>query len=229
VIALKMNKRCPFVPPTRQLIFLCFDLCVKPKETIQVDTKRPENNRGIGVFEFIDLEKDGILYNGYQIIMEGDIRDFMEDHYKAQLVLGSAILLRLPALSYSFLHDQEEYEKRAKSADLFCPSTEEAHQAARKRLERDASRRERLVLLQFPDDLELSNKPFSPDSTDGEIDFDLLPITINVPVGEKELPMTITRISWKVSVAEKEARAAKKDSPEEPAQKKGAAKLANIF
>lgn len=198
------------------------------KETIPVDTKRPENNRGIGIFEFTDLEKDGHLYNGYQITMEGDIRDFMEDHYKAQLV-GNAVLLRLPALSYSFLNDQEEYEKRAKSADLFCPTTEEAHQAARKRIERDASRRERLVLLEFPENLELSNKPFSPDSTDGEIDFDLLPITIHVPVGEKELPMTITRISWKVSVAEMEPRAAKKEAPEEQAQTKGAAKLANIF
>jgi hypothetical protein len=196
-----------------------------------VDTKRPENNRGIGVFEFTDLEKDGHLYNGYQITMEGDIRDFMADHYKAQLVGNNSILLRLPALSYSFLHDQEEYEKRAKSSDLFCPTTEEAHQAARKRIERDDSRRERLVLLEFPENLELSNKPFSPDSTstDGEIDFDLLPITINVLVGEKELPMTITRISWKVSVAEKERRPAKKDAPEGASQTKGAAKLANIF
>ena len=196
-------------------------------ETIQVDTKRPENNRGIGVFEFTDLEHDGLLYNGYQVTVEGDIRDFMADHYKAQLV-DRSILLRLPALSYSFLCDNKEYESRAKAAGLFVPSIEEAHQAARKRIERDKVRRERLVLLEFPENLELSTKPFSPDSTDGEIDFDLLPITINVSVGEKELPLTITRISWKVSIAE-EPRAAKKDAPEESSQKKGVAKLASFF
>ncbi|CAB9504247.1 expressed unknown protein [Seminavis robusta] len=200
-------------------------------EVIQVDTKFPENNCGIGIFEFADAENGGYLHNGYEITMEGDVRDLVADAYKATLVGERDILLRVPAMSYSFLHNHEEFQKRAKSNDLYCPSTEEAREQARKRILKDPSRQDRFILLEFPEGVKLTNKIFSPESTDGEIDFDLMPITIDVELNGKELPMTITRISWRVTTEARKRRPVRKDKSEEAggATTKGASKLANLF
>jgi hypothetical protein len=67
---------------------------------------------------------------------------------------------------------------------------------------------------------------YSPDSTDGEIEFFMVPYQTTFVSGGKEFTMTVATVLWKVSVLEEKWRVVK--APDEKG-KKGAAKLAKLF
>ena len=54
--------------------------------------------------------------------MEVDLWDIMQDHYTAQLLGPHEVLVQVPAYSYTWLHDDQEYNQ-----DQKCPITKQCH------------------------------------------------------------------------------------------------------
>ena len=52
---------------------LCCLLSSYPVDEIFVDINFPEQNREVQVVSFTDVEKDGVLHNGFDIMMDVDI------------------------------------------------------------------------------------------------------------------------------------------------------------
>ena len=67
-------------------IFLFPNFCFVPPspggevEIIEVDIKHPERNREVKVIHFTDVEKAGVLHNGFDIMIDGiDQRDYTDE------------------------------------------------------------------------------------------------------------------------------------------------------
>ena len=64
--------------------------------------------------------------------MEGDLRDLIEhDVYKAYLYSNHEILVKVPAMSYSLLHDSELFVAQSKLFGTHCPRTQQAQDVDR--------------------------------------------------------------------------------------------------
>jgi hypothetical protein len=61
------------------------------------------------VVKFTDVEKGGVLHDGFDILVEGDVRDFDEDKYGARVLNDNQVLLTIPAAKYSYIHDFETF------------------------------------------------------------------------------------------------------------------------
>jgi hypothetical protein len=153
-----------------------------------------------------DVKKDGVLYNGYEVVFYADVQDVIDKKYKAVLTSDYEILVHMPSISRAFLDNSDELEKQQKAAKVHCPRTQEAHDVARNGILKDVQRQTKYRLLRFPHDLgSLSNLVFSPDSTDGDITVEPFPLKSKY----KGAPSTVARLSWKVSTVENEKRVVK--------------------
>jgi hypothetical protein len=173
---------------------------------IDVNLNYPERNREVKVVEFENVKKDGVLHNGFEIQMEVDIRDYINDKYKANLVDKNEILIEMPTVSHAWLHDSDEYNKKVVAFKLHCPRTEEAHTVQRNMILSDESRQKKKILLRFPAGIELSNQHYSPDGINGEIEMEMVPFDADVTVGNKTFAMTVASVYWKVSQVEAQPR-----------------------
>ena len=170
----------------------------------------PENNDQVQVFHFTSVKKDGALHDGFEIAMEVDMRYLLEDKYSAHLISSNEIMICLPSMSYTFLYNSEAHTKRLMAMGSLCPRTEEVHDVARNQILSERMRQTRHLLLQFPVDLELSNDIYSPESEEGEIEFESVPTVEEIEFNNESFKITTLRVSWKVSLIEKKKRSVKK-------------------
>jgi len=177
---------------------------------IDVDIRHVENNGEFEVFVLTDVLKEGVLHNGYEVVIYADLEDVIAGKCKAVLSNDHEILVDMPSISRSFLDDSEELVKQQKAAKVHCQRTQEAHDVARNGILKDVKRQTKCRLLRFSQDLgPLSNAVCSPQSTDGEIKVEPFPLKHDFTVKTNALTSTIVRVSWKVSVVEVEKRVAK--------------------
>lgn len=199
-----------------------FFCCCCLTEVIDVDIFHPEQNREFQVFEFTDVNEGGILHNGFEIVIEGDLRDIFEGKYNAYLYSDNEIMVHMPSMSHAFLHESEMLIKKQKAHDTHCSRTQESHDVARNKILKDERRQTKRLLLRFPQDMELSNNVYSPQSSDdGEIEIETLPFKSEFEAGGHKVTTVTVRISWKVSIVEEEKRVVKSSTD----SNKAAAKL----
>jgi hypothetical protein len=214
-------------------LFLClltaFLLLPPPPDkvdVIEVDINCPERNREVKVVQFRDAEIDGILHNGFEIIMEGDLRDLMLDKYSAKLVSDNEILISMPSASHYWLHEPELYFNKCKAFNIHCPRAREAHDVARNDILADEERQIRSLLLRFPENTILSNRHYSPKTTDNDLEFEVVPFQTTFVLLGKQFTTTVATIVWKIAVFEEKRRVVVAQSSK---GKKGEAKLASRF
>jgi hypothetical protein len=71
---------------------------------ISVNQNEPERNILFTVMPFHDVEDhNGDLHNGYEIILKGDLSDYIQDKYMATVANKNEVLLELPCASASYL------------------------------------------------------------------------------------------------------------------------------
>jgi hypothetical protein len=208
------------------LTFLLLPPSPDKAEVIEVDIVHPECNREVRVVEFRDVEKDGVLHNGYEIAMEGDLRDLTSDKYKAQLVGENEILITMPSVSHYWLHAPKDYFEKVEAFNIDCPRTKEAHDVARNAILDDEDRQTKLLLLRFPENIALSNNHYSPTAIDFELDSEVVPFESSFKVANKQFKTTTTAIYWKIAIIEEKKRVVKAIDDK---GKKGEAKLAQRF
>ena len=200
---------------------------ISAEELIEVDVEHSERNHGVYILYFTNVENDGILHDGFEVTLEVDFRDLLDDKYSAHLLpSGNEIMLRMPSMSYSFLYESEKYDEQLKNVGLHCPRTQEAQDVERNHILSDNARQTRLVLLRFPSHMELSNLIYSPKSQDGEIDFEPVSYASNAEFNGQIFPMIKTRVSWKVSLVEPKMRVVRASAN---AKQKCKTKLANCL
>ena len=178
-----------------------------PTEVIDVDIKNPERNREVLVYAFSNVEIDGVLHNGYEVVMEGDIRDLVKHVvYQAHLVTTNEILIQVPSMSYSRLQEPELLVAQSKEFGSHCPRIQEAHDVARHEILAEESRKIKYLLLRFPKEVVLSNHVFSPKSENCEIEMKLVPYDTSLVFPSKNFRLTVTQVSWKVAIEEEKKR-----------------------
>jgi hypothetical protein len=216
-----MNPRCgaflPGITTCGRLLSLLLSFsplssffCCCLTGVIDVDIHHVENNGEFEVFVLTDVNKEGVLHNGYEVVIYADLEDVIAGKYKAVLSNDHEIIVDMPSISRSFLDNSDELVKQQKAANLHCQRTQEAHDVARNGILKDVKRQTKRRLLRFSEDLDpLSNIVYSPQSTDGEIDISPFPLKRSFKIKEKEFNSTIVRVSWKVSTLEIEKRVVK--------------------
>jgi hypothetical protein len=194
-------------------------------EIINIDIVYPERNWEVKVIQFRDAEMNGILHNGFEISMEGDLQDLMKDKYKAQLVRDHDILISMPSSSHYWLHEPKEYFDQVTAFGIDCPCTKEAHDVAQNAILSDKNCHVKLLLLYFPEQMALSNHHCSPNAGDHELEFKVVPFTSTFGLLGKKFNMTPVTISLKIAVFEEKWHVAREDDK----GKKGEAKLSARF
>jgi hypothetical protein len=225
------GKRRVVLSPVAFLLFFLTSLLLvvpPPPEIIDVNIERPECNREVTVFHLNSVDIDGALYDGYEITVDGDMRDVIADKYKAWLRSHNEVVVQIPSIGTVFLNNAAFFNERMKEAKVHCARTQESHDVARNKILKDEKRQTKRLLLRFPSDKELSNTVYSPKSLGGEIELQVVPIKTEfiIDAGDAsdttrkhKFMTTIARVSWKIAVIGKETRETK------PSGNKGAAKL----
>jgi hypothetical protein len=177
-------------------------------QVIKIDVEYPERNGEFKVFAFTDQEKDGVLHNGFEIELEGDLRFFVDDKYKAHLISGTEILVEMPSVNFSFLYETEQYMEHVTAFNMYYQRTAEARAVTRNMILNDESRQTKFILLRFPENIELSNQHYSADNeTDsGEIESKIIPIQSTFNFHGRTYGKTFASIIWRVSIVENKKR-----------------------
>lgn len=181
-------------------------------EIRDVDCINSERNWPFKIFFFRDVEKDGILRNGVMIMLEADLRDIITDRFKATQVTANEISIEVPSMSAAMLHDTKGTVEAMKHFNNFCQRCNDSFETVRNAIVGDEKRQKYVTLLRFPSDAQFNNMVFSPDSHDGEIDFDFTPFTIDDGIlDDINVSMnTPSIIFWKIAFYEKEPRVVKR-------------------
>lgn len=186
---------------------------------IDIDIENPERNREVKIIPFVNVVQDGVLHNGFDIAIDAiDMRDYVQDMYKAELISANEILLKMPSASHAWLNEPRTAN---------CPRTQEAYEVARNSILLSDDRKIKLLLLRFPGSITLSNQHYSPQSMNGEIECDFAMKDTSFTFDGKNLKSVVTTVFWKVSVVEEQQRIVKQST--NSGKKKGAAKLSKYL
>lgn len=170
---------------------------------IDVDINRPENNREVKVIKFMNVVKDGVMHNGFEIILDGDMQDFLADKYHGKLISDHEVLLTIPSMNHAYLHDLESFYNKQKFYETFCPRSQESHDIARYAICADSNRQSKKLLLRFPDDLVLSAAHYhAKDAPEGELNCDMIDHDAGFTWNGRVFVNMLYTVQWKVSILE---------------------------
>lgn len=124
---------------------------------------------GLFVFRITDFaDKKGRLHNGYQILWVGDFHAAIAGQVKVNLVNPTEVLVTLPGVPTSFLKATEETILQLKSRVF--ESVRNAYTTGVSKMRKDPNSTLFQVIISFEKTGErLTNKTFSPNSTNGEV------------------------------------------------------------
>lgn len=174
---------------------------------INVDVNFPEQNREVKVVPFTDVNKDGILHNGFDIMMDCDIRDFIAGSYKAELISSSKVLISLPSTSHTYLHDFGAFfEELKKTPEDFCDRAELGHGVARNAIiGGDKARQTKKLMLCFPEHIVLvMNQHYCKSKM--ELKSHIVPFKTKFDWNGNKLVRFHDVVFWKVVIHEDEPR-----------------------
>lgn len=155
--------------------------------------------------------KEGVLHDGFQIMLEGDMRDYIADKYVAWVISDNEILLKIPSVGLSYINDFDLFFDEQKRWKTFCPRLQEGHNVARNAISDDEDRQVKKLLLRFPDDIVLADRFYFEDgSPDGELHVDVVQYDSTHIWNGITFPNTKYIVYWKVAIKEDSDRVVKK-------------------
>lgn len=185
------------------------------------------------------------VYNGYEIRLCADIRDIQNDMFLARIVGPNEILVQVPMVPFSQLHEAKEQSNHENEAGDFMTEMFVAREVERnKYIAKNGSlpqkANKKLYLLRIvdtseaidkPQKIPISNEVFSPKTLRGEIDYEIIPVAGKFKLdpsdpSSKEGQILSVTLKWRVTVKEDEPRKLVVDDSKES---KGASKLAKAF
>jgi hypothetical protein len=198
-----------------------------------MDLLHPEVNGELKVHPFVNVEQNGVLHNGIALKIKCDPRDYIAGKCKAHLQPSmNEILVEIPSMSHDELHEFEKINAMKKALGIHCPRLEEAENVARNEILASPDRQKKCFLLRVPDEMILSNKHYSPESQENEIENDIVFIETgwDVPLSNppKNYPMLAAWVLWKVSIVEVQPRIVKNESSANPQAAKLAKRLSGM-
>jgi hypothetical protein len=179
---------------------------------IPVDTVKPENNGGVMVLPFSDVEIANVeigtfLLNGVALEKHVDIRDLSSNKYKAFLVSDHEVLLVEPAVPFPFLHLSEKVYEKQEAHGLYCDRAQQGREVVKNAILHDKGRQTKRIMLVFPDEYPLTMEHTSRDNKKtGEIPFELIPIQSEYTVGGMVHKITDVFMQWKLHYIEETPR-----------------------
>jgi len=119
---------------------------------IEVDVKKPENNREVIITQFVDVEHQGRLRDGFEILLQADSRDYGDDLYKAQQVSSNEILVEMPSMPAAYLENFEEnfFTAQKDNQDAYCVELEKQHRVTVNTIKETKERQIKCLILRFP-------------------------------------------------------------------------------
>ena len=127
---------------------LCFLSAV-----IEANVNCPEANREVTLYQVINIVgvvKTEERYHGYSIHLPIDMRwtldDDTVDHYSARVWKDDSILIRIPAMEYTVLHNREEFNASVTKENVVDAVDHSRHEFVNNKDNREWQ----YLLLQFP-------------------------------------------------------------------------------
>ena len=163
-----------------------------------VDVEHPEQNGDFTIVPFTDCEKEGKLHNGFDILIDGDIPDYINERYKARQVAPCDILVSRPLARFPYHEHFDKFFDILKESNEFCERTKVAHDITRNVIRIDDSRKNKHVILRFPDEMPLSTRYYS--DADGELTTECVPFEYEVEFDGQTFTRSQDTVFWKVAV-----------------------------
>ena len=173
------------------------------------------------VVPFTDVEKDGVLHNGFDIVVQGEIADFVKGRFKAKKLTDNEVLVEMPSASNSYLNHLDNFFENLKRFRIHCNRAQLGHEVARNAILDDDARMTKRLVLRFPEYIILSAHQYT-DST-GNLSCELIPCQSEFFWQERTITQVHDYILWKVAIQEEEPRVVKCPVADES---EGVAKLA---
>ena len=201
-----------------------FSLLYPVHAVIDVDLKHPERNREFLVIPFTDVEKDGVLHNGVEImIMDGSLQDYLQDRYKAWKIKSNEVLVSVPSAAYHYIEDFSDFfDELKKCPGVHCQRAQLGHDVARNAIMDDSTRHLKHILLRFPEEIVLDPRNYS--DSDGELTCDWCSYKTRFEKDGHIFEREHDILFWKIAVEEESSRVLKRTDTT-----KGAARLSARF
>ena len=160
----------------------------------------PERNREVFVFHFKDeVDKQGVLHNGFAVEMDLDIRDFREGLYSAELVSSPEFMIKAPGQPATYTLDFLVAADAEAKGRRKCENLHQARNVARNGIQDDPDRCVKHIILAFPSHIKLSNTIYSSGLPTGMIKMEILPTQATLQLSNgKSITLHRNRAVWKV-------------------------------
>lgn len=178
---------------------------------MKVDPSLPEMHRKVLIVPFQDHTDNGVLHNGFGIeVLGADFAMYKEGKYKAWLRTTHSVVVQFPTAPSSFLKHVLLYQRERNRLGGHSETYEVARRVVLNRLLANVSRQTYTVEFVFPEEYELSNIVFSPNSAPlGQIDPQVTPVLIPTAVNETTtLTGIVVDVCFAVTIVEEEPRVA---------------------
>jgi hypothetical protein len=198
-------------------------------DVIDVDVEYPERNREVLIVGFTDVAKEGVLHNGFDIVVPAvDMRDYLTDKYKLELVSHNELLLTMPAVHAWNLANFDKFFKHQEKYNHLCLRLKQGHDVFHNSILSETKRLTKYLLLRFPKNCALSTRHYSEHKT--ELTCKIAPL-LDVSFdwkNKKGIPQNTNVVYWKVSVKEFRERVVEKKTIDD-SQTKGEKELSKLF
>jgi hypothetical protein len=178
---------------------------------------------------FTDVAKEGVLHNGFDIVIPAaDMRDYLMDMYKLELVSNNELLLMMPSVSAWTLSNFDKFFAHQEKYNHLCLRSKQGHDVFRNSILSEKKRLTKYLLLRFPENLILSTEHYSEHKT--ELTCKMAPM-LDVSFdwkNEKGIPQQTNIVYWKVAVKESRERVVESKSVD-TSQTKGEKELSKLF
>ena len=123
----------------------------------------PEDNGEFLIISCPAVNVENAIRDAVSItVLKADMRDIIHGNYKAWVVAPNKVLVKMPTLPYGLANQSDEYfENLNDNVPDNTPAIIQHHTAAVRAIQNDANRKSKLVMLVFPEDVEIDNAVFS--------------------------------------------------------------------
>jgi hypothetical protein len=199
-----------------------FNFHLNLADLIVVNLTYPERNREVQVFCFENYRDDGTgdIVNGFQIMVDADVRDYEKDLFKLEIVHDNELLLHMPSLPYHLQYDSALRHRTLVAMELLSDRCQEAQEICISDILSATSRQKKKLRLRFPEGICLANM----ESLDSVLPLTFEPYKYPTTIFGPNTPhQWVCSVSWMVANLETRRKA------QGSAVKSTTAKLSDLF
>jgi hypothetical protein len=158
------------------------------------------------VTKFNDVKVNGILHNRFDLMIQGDMRDYIKDLYRAEIISKNAIKVSMPMVPAWYLQDRGQFFQLLKKANALCERTQEAHDVVANSILATKETPLKHIILKFPAHYTLSTRYYSDHAT--KLKHKVVPMdtSFDIQSVNRGFKQYVNVIYWKVSVSETSQR-----------------------